>query len=149
MAIIDWADINRRYPETVKYADATQADSAWVTYAVAELEGRLASGFAIPFSSNNLTARDLAIDLTFAKTFRFKDMDKSAAVSSYVGGQIEALLSGRQSMILADGSVMASAGRGAIYVNAEHHPIFGLGPTEYAVVSSAELVEEQSARGIY
>lgn len=147
--LIDWSDVNRRYPETLKIADATQADSSWVMYATAELHARLARGFTVPFSSNNLTAKDLAIDLTFAKVYRYKDNEKAAAVTSYVAGQIEMLLAGTMQMLTTSGDGIATVGGPVFSTTQDYHPTFGVGPTEYAVVSSSENIAEQNARGIF
>lgn len=147
--LIDWSDVNRRYPETLKIADATQADSSWVMYAVAELHARLASGFTVPFSSNNLTAKDLAIDLTFAKVYRYKDTEKAAAVTSHVAGQINMLLSGAMQMLTTSGEAIVTAGGPVFSTTQDYHPTFGIGPIEYSAVSSAEIVSEQNERGIF
>lgn len=149
MPLIDWSDINRRYPETLKLADATTADSSWVPFAIAELHARLAPGFTVPFSTNNMTAKDLAIDLTFAKVYRFKDVEKADSVMTYVGAQIDMLLAGGLQMITTSADVLVAAGGTVTLAGADHHPIFGVGPVEYSVVSSAEIREEQNDRGIY
>jgi len=149
MPLIDWSDVNRRYPETLKLADATQADSSWVPFAVAELHARLAHGFTVPFSDNNMTAKDLAIDLTFAKVYRFKDIEKADAVMIYVGAQIDMLLSGKQQMITTSGDTLIAVGDTITVVGADNHPVFGISATEYAVVSSAEIISEQNDRGIF
>lgn len=145
--LIDWADINRRYPETLKLADATQADSSWVPFAIAELHARLAPRFTVPFSDNNMTAKDLAIDLTFAKVYRWKDEAKAAAVNSHVAGQIELLLNGKMDMLTTSGDTLMSAG-GTVYSTTEdYHPVHGIGPIEYSLPSSAQINAEEDARG--
>jgi hypothetical protein len=147
--LIDWSDVNRRYPETLKVADATQADSSWVPFAIAELHARLSPGFTVPFSDNNLTAKDLAIDLTFAKVYRFKDVEKADAVMTYVGAQIDMLLAGNMEMLTTSGDVLASVG-GTVYSTTDgYHPVHGIGPIEYSVPSSAQIIAEEEARGIY
>lgn len=147
--LIDWYDVNRRYPETAKLADATQADSSWVPFAIAELHARLSPGFAIPFSSNNMTAKDLAIDLTFAKVYRFKDVEKADAVMAYVGAQIDMLLAGHLQMITTSADALLASGGTVTLTGTQDHPIFGIGPTEYSVVSSSEIIAEQNDRGIF
>lgn len=149
MAIINWADINARYPETAKLADATQADSSWVMYGIAEMEGRLSSGFTTPFSSNNLTAKDLAIDLVAAKLYRYKDSEKADMISTFVESQIKKLLDGKMAMITTSGDVVASVGGTVYSTTTDYHPVFGIGPIEYSIVSSTEIIDEQEARGIY
>ena len=147
--LIDWSDITRRYPETAKLNDATQADSSWVPFAIAELHARLAPGFTVPFSTNNMTAKDLAIDLTYAKMYRFKDVEKAESVMTYVGAQIDMLLAGRLQMVTTSADTLLASGGTVTLAGTPDHPIFGIGPIEYAVVSSAEVIAEQSDRGIY
>jgi len=148
MPLIDWADINRRYPETLKHADATQADSSWVPFAIAELEGRLSRGFTVPFSTNNMTAKDLAIDLTFARLYRYKDNEKAAAVTSYVSGQIDMLLNGSMKMMTTSGETLQTVG-GTVYSTTDaYHPVHGIGPIEYSLPSSAQIEAEQDDRGL-
>ena len=149
MPLINWSDVNRRYPETLKIADATQADSSWVPFAIAELHARLASNFSVPFSLNNVTAQDLAIDLTYARVYRYKDIEKAAAVTSYVASQITGLLNGNILMITTSGDTIPSTG-GPVYSTTEnYHPVHGMGPIEYSVPSSAQTIDEESARGIF
>lgn len=149
MSLINWKDVNDRYPETLKLADATQADSSWVPFAIAELHARLSPGFTVPFSDNNMTAKDLAIDLTFAKLYRFKDIEKADAVLTYVGAQIDMLLAGSQKMITSSGDTLAAVGGTIYHTNDAYHPVHGMGPIEYAIVSSAEVIAEQEDRGVY
>ena len=147
--LIDWSDVNRRYPETLKLADATQADSSWVPFAIAELHARLSPGFTVPFSDNNMTAKDLAIDLTFAKVYRFKDVEKADSVMTYVGAQIDMLLAGHLQMITTSADTLLASGGTVTLTGTPDHPIFGIGPTEYSVVSSSEIIAEQNDRGIF
>lgn len=145
--LINWRDVNIRYPETLKIADATQADSSWVPYAIRELEARLSTAFTTPFSDNNMTAKDLTIDLAFAKVYRYKDNEKAAAVSSYVASQIADLIHGKMSMITDTGEVIQGS-IGTMYSTTEkYHSVFGMSPVEYSVVSSQEIWDEESARG--
>jgi len=149
MPLINWSDVNRRYPETLKIADASQADSSWVPFSINELHARLSPGFTVPFSDNNMTAKDLAIDLTFAKVYRFKDVEKADAVMAYVGAQIDMLLAGKMMMVTTSGDVLAAVGDTTTVVGAGNHPVHGVGPIEYSVVSSAEIETEQNNRGIF
>ena len=147
MPIINWGDVTARYPELASIRDATQADSGYVQYAIAELHARLASFFTVPFSDNNLTAKDMAIDLTFAKLYRFKDPDKSAAVNSYVSGFIDALIEGRASMLTTSGDIIDSIG-GAIYSTTQnYHPVFGMSNPRLWEVDSSQVIAEENARG--
>lgn len=145
--LINWNDVNIRYPETVKLADATQADSSWVPYAIRELEARLSTSYTVPFSINNMTAKDLAIDLTYAKVYRYKDNEKAESISKYVSDQIADLIGGKMSMITDTGEVILGS-IGVMYSTTEnYHPVFGMSPTEYSIVSSQQIWDEEDARG--
>lgn len=147
MALINWQDCTARYPELADLRDATQADSNYVMYAIAEVNARLSSKFTVPFSDNNLTAKDLAIDLTYSKIYRFKDPDKAAAVNSYVSVFIGDLIEGRAAMITSSGDVIDSVG-GTIYsTTQDYHPVHGMSPTILLEVDSSQIISEESARG--
>jgi hypothetical protein len=146
-AIIDWEDVTGRYPELSSLRDATRAGSYYIPFAIAELEGCLSQGYAVPFSLNNITAKDLAIDLVFAKIYRFKDEKKSAAVSSYIGGRIEDLLKGAASMQTIDGTVLPNNGDPVFSTTIGEHPVFGLSPPLLWQVDSLTVLNEEGARG--
>lgn len=145
--LINWKDVNNRYPETAKVYDASQADSSHVMYAINELESRLGNYFTVPFSENNLTAKDLAIDICFCKVYKYRDQEKAAMVSSDVGGRIDALIKGRANMITTSGDQLMSVG-GTVYSTTQnYHPVHGMGPIELSVVDSGEIMDEENARG--
>lgn len=147
MPLINYADILARYPEVGDLRDATRVDSHYLQYAVTELNARLAPRFSVPFSDNNLTAKDLAIDLTYAKLYRYKDPDKSASVNSYVSAFIDKLLCGDASMMTTSGELVTSIG-GTVYSTTQtYHPVFGMSNPLLLEVSSAEIIAEESARG--
>jgi hypothetical protein len=145
--LINWNDCIGRYPELASLRDATRADSFYTAYAVAELNARLAPRFTVPVSDNNLTAKDLAIDLTFAKLYRYKDQEKAAAVTSYVGQFIDDLLSGNASMITTSGQTIDSVGGTVFSTTQNYHPVFGLSPPRLWEVDSSQVIAEETARG--
>lgn len=147
MSLINWKDVNEAYPESAKLADATQADSVHVYFAVSELESRMAQRFTVPFSINNLTAKDLAIDLTMMRLFKYKEPKKYDSLKKAVDERIAALFSGLQSMVLADGTTLQSVG-GTVYSTTEdYHPVFGMSPIELSVVDSQQINDEETDRG--
>lgn len=148
MPLITWKDVTDRYPEIVKGSgDATRVNSNHLLHGVAELESRLCDKYTTPFSSNNLTAQDLAIDLTFAKLYRYKDQKKVEQVEKYVDSRIEKLLNGEAAMITNTGEVINSIGGTVFSTTGNYHPVFGVTPVEALVVSSAEIIAEENARG--
>lgn len=146
---ISWADVAGRYPElgANPRKDATQVDSNFVMYAEAQIDGRLASGFTVPFSSNNLTAKDLAIDLTYAMTFRFKDQKKAKEIQDSVDTRIKELLDGKASMVTTSVDLITSTGQSVYSTTQDYHPVFGMsGPLTWQVDSST-IINEEADRG--
>lgn len=146
MAIINYGDLVARYPEQVSNKDATQVNCYYIPYAVADIESRLSPRFTVPFSNNNLTAKDLMIDATYLQIYRFKDPKKAAEVEKSLSSKIDKLLAGKADMIVTSGDPLVSIG-GTVYSTTEnYHPVFGMGPIEDAVVNSAMIDAEEGAR---
>lgn len=148
MAIINYGDVVARYPEQAALKDATQINCHYIPYAVADIESRLAPRFTVPFSSNNLTAKDLMVDAVYAAVYRFKDPKKAEAVEKRIAERIAALLAGKADMMLSDGTTLASVG-GTIYSTTENYdPVFSMLPVEDAVVDPGQLQDEWDARNL-
>lgn len=145
-AIINYADVIARYPEQASLKDATQVNSNYIPYAVAEIESRLAPRFTVPFSSNNLTAKDLMIDATYLAVYRFKEPKKAESVQKRLDSVIENLLAGKADMMLSDGNKLQSIGGTVFSTTKNYHPVFGMGPIEDAVVDSSMITAEEDAR---
>lgn len=149
MTIINWEDVAARYEEVQKYKDSTRTNSGYILFACAEVEEKLASRFTVPFSSNNLTAKDLMIDATYLKIFRWKaDKEKVERIEKHLESRIKALREGKADMMLDDGSKLLSVG-GTVYstVN-DYHPVFYNGPVEDMVVDSSQIENEFNERNL-
>ena len=149
MPLISWKNVNQVYPETVKRADATNADSSWVHYAVVELEGRLGQWFTVPFSSNNETAKDIAIDLAFARAYRFSQSEMVEGLRKQIDQRIKDLKNGVVGMVLSDGTIIQSVGGTVFSTTQDYTPVFGMSPIELSEVDSGQIYDEDVARGIY
>jgi len=147
---ITFADVAARYPEIAKGKDATQVDGTYILYAEAEVDARLAPSFTVPFSSNNLTVKDLAIDITFLKIYMWKDPKKAAAINSYVCGRIDDLIAGNALMITtSQGTIDSSMGGSAFSTTMDYHPVHGMSDAIALTVSSQEIIDEENARGVF
>lgn len=144
MAIIDWADVVGRFP-ALSGKDATEMTSNYITYAVAELEERLGGSFTVPFSSNNLTARDLAIDLTYCKLYRVAAPEKAEAIDKQVSARISALVAGNATMMLIGGTV-ATVNESAYWISSDNSAIFDTSADTTWRVSTTELNANEEAR---
>lgn len=147
MSLISYDDVAKRYPEVAKGKDATEVNSTFIQYAEAEVYEKLSPYFTIPFSSNNLTGIDLIVDLAFAKMYRWKDSKKAEAVETFVAMRIDRLINGQASMITASNDVIQSIGETVYSTTKTYHPVHGMSPTEYSIVDSGEIRDEEDARG--
>lgn len=127
------------YPVTV--------ESSYIYYAESDLDRRLAPYFTVPFSSNNVTAADLSIDLAYAKVIIFDDPDKYKAIMSHVDGVIGDLIDGASAMLTTSGDQLSSSTGNAAWSNtASYHSAFGMGDSSLFQVDSAQLYDEEAQR---
>lgn len=147
---IEWDDVVKRYPTVSKLGGAEVVGLDHVPYAEAEVDARLSPAFTVPFSSNNQTARDLSIDLTYLRANPLRDPEKNAPVQERVDNLIAALLEGRMAMVTTSGDVIQPALVGGVspWSNTmNYHPTFGAGPIEDMHVDSGQLYDEAVTRG--
>ena len=148
---INWDDVTDRYSLLAKgsYAGADEVDSAHITYAENELDALLASTFTVPFSSNNLTAKDLSIDLTYCRVGNFK-LKEQKEFKEMIMDKINMLKNGDMSMITDSGDVLTTGGTTQIWSSTEdYHPVFGMGDTIQFEVDSSRIIDEENDRGYF
>lgn len=142
----DWAEVSGRYPEIAKSKDSTEVASGYIFFAEADIDSRLASRFTVPFSSNNVTAKDLAIDLTYLKVYQFKDPEKAKLIEESINARIDRLLAGGSSMMTTSGDTLTSVGGTVYSTTGNYAPTFGMGNVEDFLVNSAQLQDEADSR---
>ena len=103
---IDFSDVANRYKDAATYGDAETLEVAYIVAAEAEVDGRLARLYPIPFPSSPAPdiVRDLCIDMVYIKltqgkvktveiqaavTQRFKDINSRALLISLNGTLID------------------------------------------------------------
>jgi hypothetical protein len=146
MALISWDDVINKYPQPGRGPGADEVSSVHIAYAEAELNGRLGSKYTVPFSSNNMTAKELAVDLTLLRLKVFKSEDKEA-VKTAVDERIARLLDGSEQMYAIDGTLLSPDVVTAWSSTHTYPPTFGMGDIEDMQVSSAQLADEEADRG--
>ena len=122
---IDWDDVVNRY-RTISDRDSTEINTSFILYAEAEVDGRLATKYSVPFSSNNITAKDLAIDITYIKAGNL-NIEETERLQKMVDDKFKRLLEGEEVMLLADGIALSADVGGTVYsTTQDYHPVFGL-----------------------
>lgn len=125
----------------------TAIESYYILYGENELDQRLGQFFTVPFSSNNITAKDLAIDMSYAIAIRYDDPKKYEAISSRVDKIIGDLINGDAVMVTDSGDQLTSNGTNAAWSNTMgYHSAFGMGEFSEFQVDSSQLYDEEQAR---
>lgn len=142
---ITTSDAYARYRELININSVTNLDSHHIYYAEIELDSMLSRCYTVPFSSNNITAKDLAIDLTYLRSanFKFEDREKFRV---QIMQKINELCSGQSSMILTDGTSTATVG-GTIWSNTEdYRNTFSVIDNEMTHIDSSQQWNETQDR---
>jgi len=137
-ALIDWEDVANRYPAIMSVGGAREVGSAHIVYAEAELNSMLTGYFTTPFSSNNVTARDCAIELTYLRLGTLKIKEEEATRKRFMV-KIEMLKSGESGMVLDDGTVLRQGGDMAYSSDDKYEHTFSVGPIEDDLVDPDKL----------
>ena len=144
---IDWNDIVSRYPSIAGVGGAEEVSSAHIIYAENELNGRLSPKYTVPFSSNNMTAKDLSIEISYVRIGNINTDQRSELIES-IDKRIERLLSGDEDMMDDTGEIVQISVGGTIWSSTMNYtPTFGSGDIEDFVVDPDLISDEDSARG--
>jgi hypothetical protein len=146
---IQWDDIIQRYPNVAAKGGSNQVGSAYLDYAETELEGRLAGAYTIPFSSNNLTIKDLSIDMVYAKSIMYTDTKKAKVILDYLDKRIGELIDGTATMITTSGDAMFTAGDAPWSTTKDYHNTFGVIPIEDQNIDTDRIEDEYDERDFY
>ena len=147
---IDWADVSNRYPNFADFDGASGVNSAYVIYAEAEIDGRLATRYTTPFSTNNLTVRDLCVDLTYIKCGRLRTED-AKTLKEDLDARIARLIDGSEVMMVETGSGTTESVQrtgDTVWSNTQdYQPTFNLDSPLDWQTDSAQLAAIEDARG--
>lgn len=123
---IDWADVVDRYPVLSNVGDAVKMDSTHIVPAESEVDARLAPVFTTPFSSDNVTAQDLSIQLVYLRAGYLKD-DNWVNFKDYIDERFDRLTDGSEAMLTSSGDVLSSQDTTEAYhTHSGYKPIFDL-----------------------
>lgn len=155
--VCSWSHVLARYDELSKLpnvgsasAVASATQTSILNTAEAYVHGRLAARYAVPFSSNNLTAIDLIVDAVYVQSNLTRQPDKTKLLKDFLDERIKALLEGQAQMTSDSGVVVATIVGDTVWSSTEAYPpVFGMSDIEKAEVSSGQLYDEDVTRGEY
>lgn len=126
---IQWKDVTARYRHIAEIGGNDEmADN--IQYGESHIEGELAGYFTMPFSSNNLTAKDLCIDATFMKIIQFQDTEKYDLIAKSLNQRLDDLRSGKTMMAVSSGDAQVGVGAVAYSTTQNYTPSFDMNDPE-------------------
>lgn len=144
---INWADVTGRYGDFAKGPDATQAAASFIPQAEAEVDGRLAVKYTVPFSpapNAPYLVQDLCIDLAYYKaTIR---QETSKAIGDSLESRFKAIIDGTLLLTTSSGTLVSEQGATA-WVSNSYHSSFGPDSEVNWRVDSNWINDAMNARG--
>jgi len=136
------AEFAARYTTRIPDADV---GNHYLPYASSRLEALLATGFSVPFAANNLTAKDLTLELAYLMVQqRSKDPRDYQPLAQVLEKRLQALLEGREAMMTTSGQALwASTPQAGVWsTTTRYRPVFGLGEASTQQVDPWRLLDE-------
>lgn len=141
---IDWGDIVAMYPQVGKGPDAAHVSAYHIPFAEAEVDGLLSGFYTTPFSSTNLTVRELTINAAYLRLGITTDKTYDVLKKRF-DERIKRLQEGKEFMLVSsdNGHVAAIDRTSALWSSTmDNSPTFNMLPTELQSVSSSQLWSE-------
>lgn len=140
---IVWTDVTNRYPDFAKGPDATLAEAAFVPQAEAEVDGRLAPKYSVPFSPAPYLIKDLCVDLAYYKATIKQESSK--LIYENLEARFKAIIDGTLLLTTSAGVVGATGNQA--WASNSYHSAFGLDNEVNWRVDSQQVGDLQDARG--
>jgi hypothetical protein len=145
---IEWDDVVQRYPEIDTIGGSGVVSSTYIVYSEAFVDGYLkGTSYTPPFSSNNMTVKDLCIDYCYWRAARFK-LEDAIEVKSAMFETLQLIKNNELMMINDDGSaVVAAEINPGIYSSTQsYHSSFGIDDPLDWRISSDHMSDAQDSR---
>lgn len=141
---INWADVTGRYGDFAKGVDASVAAAAFIPQAEAEVDGRLAPKYTVPFSPAPYLVQDLCIDVAYYKaTIR---QEGSKVLGESLEQRFKAIIDGTLLLTNSGGAIIQESG-GAAWCSNSYHSSFGPDSEVNWRVDSNWINDTMDARG--
>jgi len=143
---IEWDDVIDRYPELNTLSGADEFSSAYIVYSEAFVDGILGNNFTVPFSNNNMTVKDLSIDMTYYRAGRFKFSNAIDVKSSFFE-TVKMLNMGQIIMVDPDGIDLAHPKKqlGIFSSTQSYHSAFGMQAAEEWHIDQDNIDDDRNA----
>lgn len=143
---IEWDDVAHRFGSVAADFDSTKINSFHIPYSENMVDALLAPKYTTPFSSNNLTVKDLCIELTYIRAGGLNIKDRKELMEEFKG-RIADLIAGVESMLDGDGAVIAQDATAIAWSSeANYQPTFGHGDILDAEMDQDYVDDEEDAK---
>ena len=146
---ITYAELVERYDTIASWGGSEAVvNSGLIYYAEMELNSRLATHFAVPFSAAHPTVKDLAMDLAYWKALRTRDPKKAKEIEDQVLGRIERIKKGEEYIYTGSGTIMLPEGsdQEVWSTTQDFHPVHSMLEPEEEQVDPERLDSEEDER---
>lgn len=143
---IEWDDIVARYEKIGTLGGAAELGSSYIDYVERQVEGLLASRYSVPFSSNNITVKDLCIELSYIRMSGHKS-EKAKEMREVFMERIERLKNGEELMMTDSYEVIYATGEPVWSTTQDYHSVFVMDDIEFSVIDSNQIEDERNDRG--
>lgn len=123
MAYANWSHVTGRYKDAATIAGAESVGSYWMAAAEAEVNGRLAARYAVPFMPVPELVRDLTVDLTYYKMIALSE--RAVPLKQYLDARFADIIAGTLVPVTDDGAVPGAAAGGAAMAWGTHMSYHG------------------------
>jgi hypothetical protein len=138
-----WEDFSRTYSAEAFRISRIEVESAWLVHGYLRVNESLGRCFSVPFSSNNLTARDLNVQFAFLGILeRTRNREDSIELRNSIMGRISDICSGNSPMITDEGQPIYG-GENKIWSSIQNYkPVFDMRDPINQHVDSNRLDDE-------
>lgn len=141
---INWADVTGRYQDFAKGPDAGVGETAFVLPAEAEVDGRLAPLYTVPFSPAPYLVKDLCIDVAYYKATIKQESSK--VIGESLERRFKAIIDGTLLLTNSAGTIVEEQG-GSAWCSNSYHSSFGPDSEVNWRVDSNWINDAMDARG--
>lgn len=143
----NWGDLVGRYKKFNSLGAADEVNSHYIYYAERELDARLGTHFTTPFSSDNITAKDLTLMLVNVRYHEDTDDKKAKRLREAIEKKFDNLINGVTQMITTTSGNTIIANGSPVYSSTEPYtPTFSHGDIADMHVDPDLLNDEENAR---
>lgn len=118
----NWGDVTGRYKDAASIVGAEGVGSYYLTAAEAEIDGRFATAYTVPFTPTPDLVKDLVVDLTYYKMIVLRK--DASLLKTYIDSRVNAVIGGTLMLTTSGTAISQSATASAWGTHLDYHAPF-------------------------